>query len=68
LDPQFNAAADIEVSVLNNHIVISEVANSVMDKYRPVVVSLASANSRMQSRRSSRFPGHHLLLKVNAHS
>jgi hypothetical protein len=31
LDPQLNAAADIEVSVLNNHIVISESANSVMD-------------------------------------
>ncbi len=30
LDPQLNAA-DIEVSVLNNHIVISESANSVMD-------------------------------------
>ncbi len=30
LDPQLNAA-DVEVSVLNNHIVISESANSVMD-------------------------------------
>ncbi len=30
LDPQLNAA-DVEVSVLNNHIAISESANSVMD-------------------------------------